>query len=181
MIERLRVRTPAGATEEFFLQSQLCVLTLIWCPFHPCVTEVARKRRRPFCQKCRWQVNLNSQTPLPNEVGVGWLCPGILWKPFRKRLHTYLVREHSAAVVSARWTTADWFCHIEWNYCARADIHLKKKALEGNERSNIPQIPGIHHGGVIGWMRNADLNGDFVVSSWTVTFDHLHIRKKSYE
>ena len=26
------------------------------CPFHPCVTVVARKRPRTFCQKCRWQV-----------------------------------------------------------------------------------------------------------------------------
>ena len=36
--------------------SQLCVLTLILCPFHPCVTAVARKRLWSFCQKCRWQV-----------------------------------------------------------------------------------------------------------------------------
>ena len=34
----------------------LCVLTLTRCPFHPRVTEVARKRPRSFCQKCRWQV-----------------------------------------------------------------------------------------------------------------------------
>ena len=37
------------------LSSQLCVPTLIWCLFHPCVTTVACKRPRPFCQKCRWQ------------------------------------------------------------------------------------------------------------------------------
>ena len=42
--------------ENFLLQSQLCVLTLIWCPFHPCVTAVACKRPQSFCQKCRWQV-----------------------------------------------------------------------------------------------------------------------------
>ena len=29
---------------------------LIWCPFHPCVTAVARKRPQSFCQKYRWQV-----------------------------------------------------------------------------------------------------------------------------
>ena len=38
------------------LQSQLCVLTLIRCPFQPRVTAVARKRPRSFCQKCRFQV-----------------------------------------------------------------------------------------------------------------------------
>ena len=42
--------------ENFLLQSQLCVLTLIRWPFHPRVTAVARKRPRSFCQKCRSQV-----------------------------------------------------------------------------------------------------------------------------
>ena len=42
--------------ENFLLQSQLCVLTLIQCPFHPRVTTVAHKRPQSFCQKCRWQV-----------------------------------------------------------------------------------------------------------------------------
>ena len=37
-------------------KSQLCVLTLIRCPFHPRATAVTRKRPRSFCQKCRWQV-----------------------------------------------------------------------------------------------------------------------------
>ena len=32
------------------------MLTLIRCPFHPCVTAVAHKRPRSFCQKCRRQV-----------------------------------------------------------------------------------------------------------------------------
>ena len=42
--------------DNFLLQSQLCVLTLILCRFHPCVTTVACKRPWSFCQKCRWQV-----------------------------------------------------------------------------------------------------------------------------
>ena len=42
--------------ENFLLQSQLYVLTLIRCPFHPRVTAVAHKRPRSFCQKCGWQV-----------------------------------------------------------------------------------------------------------------------------
>ena len=29
---------------------------LIRCPFHPCVTAVACKRPRSFCERCRWQV-----------------------------------------------------------------------------------------------------------------------------
>ena len=42
--------------ENFLLWSQLCLLTLMWCPFHPRVTVVAHKRPRSFCQNCRWQV-----------------------------------------------------------------------------------------------------------------------------
>ena len=42
--------------ENFLLRRQHCVLTLTRCPFHPCVTTVACKRPRSFCQKCKWQV-----------------------------------------------------------------------------------------------------------------------------
>ena len=42
--------------ENFLLQSQLCVLILIRCPFTPRVTVVARKTPQSFCQTCRWQV-----------------------------------------------------------------------------------------------------------------------------
>ena len=56
MIERSRIRIPAGAVGEFFLQGRLSVLTLISVSVHPRVTAVARKRSRSFCQKCRWQV-----------------------------------------------------------------------------------------------------------------------------
>ena len=42
--------------ENFLLKSQVCVLTLIRCSFHPRVTAVARKTPRSVCQKCRWQV-----------------------------------------------------------------------------------------------------------------------------
>ena len=44
--------------DNFLLHSQLCVLTLIRCPFYSRVTAAARKRSRSFCQKCRWLVTL---------------------------------------------------------------------------------------------------------------------------
>ena len=46
----------------------LCWL-LFWYPFHPCVTTVARKRSRSFCQKCRWQVTAKHAHTLRM-----WLC-----------------------------------------------------------------------------------------------------------
>ena len=91
--------------ENFLLQSQLCVLTLIRCPFHPRVTAVARKRPRSFCQKCRWQVTPKQANILdPTKSEWADLCryPGIVWEPIRKRAHTQLIREHSVTVVSAR-------------------------------------------------------------------------------
>ena len=46
----------------------LCWL-LFWYPFHPCVTAVACKRPRSFCQKCRWQVTAKHSYTLRM-----WLC-----------------------------------------------------------------------------------------------------------
>ena len=51
VIERLRVRIPAGAAENFLLRSQLSVLTLIRCPFHTRVTAVTRKKTRVIVPK----------------------------------------------------------------------------------------------------------------------------------
>ena len=42
--------------ENFPLQGQLSVLTLISVSVPPHVTAVSRKRSSSFCQKCRWQV-----------------------------------------------------------------------------------------------------------------------------
>ena len=104
VIERLRVRISAGAAGEFS-SPELCMLTLIRCPFHPRVTAMARKRPRSFCQRCRWKVTPKhgyTFDPTKSEWAGYARCPGIVWEPIRKRAHTQLVREHSATVVSAR-------------------------------------------------------------------------------
>ena len=61
--------------ENFLLQSQLCVLTLIRCPFHPRVTAVARKRPRPFCQSAGGRLHLNMRTPLTQRSRSGLTMP----------------------------------------------------------------------------------------------------------
>ena len=73
--------------------------------------------------------NLTCVHPWPNEVAAGWLscCPGIVWEPIQKRAHTQIVSEHSATVVSARWDSVDWSWHKKRNYCAWANLQLKKK------------------------------------------------------
>ena len=79
------------------------------------------------------RLHLNTHTP--NEAGVSWLChcPGIVWELIRKQAHTQLVRAHSATVVSARWATVNWSWRKEWNKCARAKLHWKKKKNAGME------------------------------------------------
>ena len=57
--------------ENFLLQSQLCVLTLIRCPFHPRVIATARKRPRSFCQKCKWQATPIMHTSLTQRSRSG--------------------------------------------------------------------------------------------------------------
>ena len=56
MIERLRVRIPAGVVREFSSQELTFFADYFSMSVPPSVTAVARKRPRSFCQKCRWQV-----------------------------------------------------------------------------------------------------------------------------
>ena len=114
--------------ENFLLQSQLCVLTLIWCPFHPCVTAVARKRPHYSAKSAGGRLHLNTHTPWTHGSQSGLTrCPGRVWESIRKRAHTQLIREHLVTVISARWATVDWSWPKEWNYWVRPNLHLKKK------------------------------------------------------
>ena len=74
MIERSRVRIPAGtAGEIFFSRVDFLCWLLFRYPFHPRVTTVARKKSRSFCQKCRWQVTAKHAYTLRIEpcFGIG--------------------------------------------------------------------------------------------------------------
>ena len=53
----------------FFSRVDFLCWLLLRYPFHPCVTTVARKRSRSFCQKCRWQVTAKHAYTLSM-----WLC-----------------------------------------------------------------------------------------------------------
>ena len=56
MIERSRVRIPAGAAGELSSPGSTFCADSFRYPFYPRVAAVARKRSRSFCQKCKWQV-----------------------------------------------------------------------------------------------------------------------------
>ena len=53
----------------FFSRVNFLCWLLFWYPFHPCVTAVAHKRPRSFCQKCRLQVTAKHVYTLHM-----WLC-----------------------------------------------------------------------------------------------------------
>ena len=73
MIERSRVRIPAGTAGEFSSPGSTFCADLFRYPFHPRVTTVARKKSRSFCQKCRWQVTAKHAYTLRIEpcFGIG--------------------------------------------------------------------------------------------------------------
>ena len=56
MIERLRVRVPAGAAGDFSSPELTLCADSYSVSIPPRVTAVARKRSRSFCQKCKWQL-----------------------------------------------------------------------------------------------------------------------------
>ena len=64
MIERSRVRIPAGTAENFLLQGRLSVLTLISVSVPPRVTTVARKKIPVILPKSAGgRLQLNTHTP----------------------------------------------------------------------------------------------------------------------
>ena len=119
------------------------MLTLIWCPFHPRVTAVGRKRPRSFRQKCRWQVTPKHAHTLTQRRPTGLTMP-----LSRHSVGTYpendltrnlsSIRPQSSQLAEPLWTDPGI---KEWNLCARANLHLKKKSAggAGNKWSNIVQ------------------------------------------
>ena len=74
MIERSRVRIPAGTAGEFSSPgSTFCADSYFGIRSTETVTTVARKKSRSFCQKCRWQVTAKHAYTLRIEpcFGIG--------------------------------------------------------------------------------------------------------------
>ena len=103
--------------KKFLLQSQLFVLTLIWCPFHSVSRQWHVKDPSYSDKSADGRLQLNTHTSRTNKVGVGWLCrcPGIVREPIWKWAHTQLVGGYSVTVISDHWATVDWSWPKEWN------------------------------------------------------------------
>ena len=79
MTDRSQVRGPAGAAGEFCSPELIFLCWLFFrYPFQPRVIAVARKRSRPFCQKCSWHVTAKHVCTLRIWLCVkwhgAWLC-----------------------------------------------------------------------------------------------------------
>ena len=77
MIEKLRVWILAGVADNFLLQSQLCVLTVIRCPFHPHVTKWLSKDSSHSAKSAGGKLHLNiyMHTPLTRWSQSGLTIP----------------------------------------------------------------------------------------------------------
>ena len=135
--------------QNFPLQSQLCVLTHIQCPFHPHITTVARKRPRSFCQKCRWQVTPNhayTLDPSQSEWAYYATVQAECWNLWGNKLtrnssgNTWL---QSCQLAEPLWTDSGRKSGISLRKLI--STFKKKKMQAGNEQSNI--LPQFSHTG----------------------------------
>ena len=136
----------------FLLQSQLCVLTLIRCPFRPRGTAVARKRPRSFCQKCRWQVTLKhayTHDPTKSEwddyAAVQAECGNLSGNEFTRNSSGY-TRSQSSQLAEPLWTDPG----LKSGISVRELISTLKKKSTGGERIveyflQIPRPRGKSH------------------------------------
>ena len=60
--------------ENFFSGVSFMCWLLFRYPFHPCVTAIAHKRSRSFCQKRRWQVTAKHTYTLSMWLWMKWHC-----------------------------------------------------------------------------------------------------------
>ena len=118
------------------------MLTLIRCPFHPRVTAVTRKRPQSFCQKCRWKVtpkHAYTFDPTKSEwadyANVHAQCGNLSGNEFTRN-SSGNTRPQLSMLAEPLWTDPG----LKRGISVRELIStLKKKALAGNELSNIPR------------------------------------------
>ena len=109
MIERLRVRVPAGAARELSCPELTFCAKSYLVSVPPTVTAVARKGLWSFCQTCRWQFT-SKQVYILDPAKSKWANYAVRAQCGNlsgKRAHMQLAREHAATVVLPRRATVD--------------------------------------------------------------------------
>ena len=123
------------------------MLTLIRCSFHPCVTAVARKRPRSFCQMCRWEVTAKDAHTL-DSTNLDWAdyaavqasCGYLSGNGLTRNLSGN-IRPQSSQLAEPLWTDPS----LKSGISVRELISIsfkKKKGQAGNDWLNIlPKSP----------------------------------------
>ena len=124
------------------------MLTLIRCSFHPCVTAVARKRPRSFCQMCRWEVTAKDAHTL-DSTNLDWAdyaavqasCGYLSGNGLTRNLSGN-IRPQSSQLAEPLWTDPSLKSGISVRELISISFKKKKKRA-GRERlvEHSPQIP----------------------------------------
>ena len=115
--------------ENFLLQSQLCVLTLIRCPFHPVLSQWHVKDPGHSVKSADGWLHLNMHTPLTQRSRSGLTMP----------LSSHCVGIYQET--SSHATRQGTLSHSRLSSLSL--IKKKKKAQAGNELSNV--LPKFSH------------------------------------
>ena len=131
--------------QNFLLHSQLCVLTLIPCPFRstPVLPQWHVKDPCHSAKSAGGRLHLNTYTPLTqrSQSGLTMLSRrsvGTYWENEFVHNSSGNTRPQSSQLAEPMWTDPGL---EKWNWCTRADLHLNKKtkkAQAGNESLNVP-------------------------------------------
>ena len=141
MIEGMWVWVPAGAVGEFSSPELTFCADSYSVSIQSCITAVACKRSRSFCQSAGGRLCLNTHTPLTqwSQSRLTILSRHSVRIYQGKWAHTQLIRKHLTKVVLACWATVGWSWPKKGNWCTQVISMLKKKkARVGNESSNLP-------------------------------------------
>ena len=114
---------PGRSSRRIFFSRVNCLCRLfLQHPFHPCITVVTFKRPQSFCPNCRWQVQLNTHTPLTQQ---SWSGLTVLFRHSvgshqrSKRTHS----THQGTLIHSHFSSLS-HCGLilglkEWNWCAQ--------------------------------------------------------------
>ena len=122
------------------------MLTLIWCPFHPRFTAMARKRRWPFYQKRRWQIIPKYAYTL-DQTNSKWTDYAV-----QSYVGTYHGNELTRNSSGNVWSQSSWLAEplltdlgLESGSCVRELIFTLKNISAVVERIvNLPLPPSPH-------------------------------------
>ena len=129
MIERLRVRIPAGAAGEFSSPELSLCANSYSVSVPPRITAEARKRSRSVCKKCKWQVtpkHASTIDPTKSELAENAVQESV-WELIRET-SSHATRQGTLGhgQLSSLSHCGLILALQKWHWNVPADLHLKK-------------------------------------------------------